>query len=118
MPPMWTFPKSDLKYRLTLRVIAVSTFCFAAIAAYFLFDTDRSMRAGVEKIADITAKTLELQQSKLQWMNNVRSGFPDLDTIAASVMTPGLCIAYRGNGGEMLQRLCGGARGDADPPKA
>ena len=115
---MWTFSKSDLKYRLTLRVIAVSTFCFAAIAAYFLFDTDRSMRAGVEKIADITAKTLELQQSKLQWMNNVRSGFPDLDTIAASVMTPGLCIAYRGNGGEMLQRLCGGARGDADPPKA
>jgi signal transduction histidine kinase len=119
---MWTlpktFPKSDLKYRLTLRVIAVSTFCFASIAAYFLFDTDRSMRAGVEKIADITAKTLELQQNQIQWMNNVRPVFPDLDTVAASVMTPGLCIAYRGNSGETLQRLCGGARGDADPPKA
>jgi len=119
---MWTFPKrflkSDLKYRLTLRVIALSAFCFASIAAYFLFDTDRSMRAGIEKIADITAKTLELQQNQLQWMNNARPGFPDLDTIATSVMTPGLCIAYRGTSGEMLQRLCGGARDDAEPPRA
>jgi signal transduction histidine kinase len=115
---MWMFPKSDLKFRLTLRVMAVSAFCFAAIAAYFLVDTDRSMRAGVEKIADITARTLELQQNQIQWMNNARLGFPDLDTIAASVMTPGLCIAYRGNNGETLQRLCGGARSEFEPPKA
>ena len=115
---MWTFAKSDLKYRLTLRVIAVSAFCFAAIAAYFLVDTDRSMRAGVEKVADITAKTLELQQNKIQWMSNARGGFPDLEAIAASVMTPGLCIAYRDNSGETQQRLCGGARSDADPPEA
>jgi signal transduction histidine kinase len=116
---MWTFPRSDLKYRLTLRVTAVSALCFAAVAAYFLFDADRSMRAGIEKIADITAKTLELQQNKIQWVNNARSEFPDLETVAASVMTPGLCIAYRGPGGETLQRFCGGTRSEnGDPPKA
>jgi signal transduction histidine kinase len=116
---MWMFSRSDLKYRLTLRVSAVSALCFAAIAAYFLFDADRSARAGIEKIADVTAKTLELQQNKLQWVNNARSEFPDLETVATSVMRPGLCIAYRGNGGEILQRYCGGAPGEnADPPKA
>lgn len=63
---MWTFPKSDLKYRLTLRVAAVSAFCFAAISAWFLFDADRSVHARIDRIAEITAKALELQQNKIE----------------------------------------------------
>lgn len=52
-------------------------------------------------------------------MNNPRSGFPDLENIATAVMAPGLCIAYRGNSGDMLQRFCGGRQSeDIDPPKA
>ena len=115
---MRTFPRSDLKYRLTLRVIAVSALCFAAISAYFLVDADRAMDARIERIAGITAKVLELQQSKIQWVNHPRSGFPDLEEVAASVMMPGLCIAYRENG-EFLQRICSGPQSDnAEPPQA
>jgi signal transduction histidine kinase len=52
-------------------------------------------------------------------VNNPRSGFPDLENIATAVMAPGLCIAYRGNSGDMLQRFCGGRQSeDIDPPKA
>ena len=33
-------------------------------------------------------------------------------------MTPGLCLAYRANDGDILQRICGGAPDDEpDPPK-
>lgn len=115
---MWTFPRSDLKYRLTLRVTAISAFCFAAISAYFLIEADRSEHGRINTIAEVAAKALELQQSKIQWVNNPRSEFPDLENIATSVMSPGLCVAYRANSGEILQRFCGGSPGKStDLPK-
>lgn len=114
---MWRLSRSDLKYRLTLRVVAVSAFCFAATSAYILFDTERSARARIDSIAVITARTLALQQGKINWVNNPRPEFPDLQTIATPLMAPGLCIAYRTNDGGFLQRICGGAQSeDADPP--
>ena len=115
---MWTFPKSDLKYRLTLRVVAVSAICLAAASAYFVLDTDRSVRARIDAIADVTAKTLELQQNKISWISNPPNEFPDLRVVAASVMAPGLCIAFRANNGDFVQRLCGGPQNEmSDPPQ-
>jgi signal transduction histidine kinase len=115
---MWNWSSSDLKVRLTLRVAALSTLCFTAIAGYFLIESDRSIRARMDAIADVAAKTLELQQSKTQWMSNQRSEFPDLDNVAASVMTPGLCLAFRAHSGEVSQRFCGGAQPDKAAPPA
>lgn len=116
---MWRLPRSDLKYRLTLRIVALSAFCFAATSAYFLVDADRSARARIDAIAEITAKDLALQQSKQDWVSGQRTEFPDLQNIAATLMAPGLCIAYRAKDGDILQRFCGGTRSeDADPPAA
>jgi signal transduction histidine kinase len=114
---MWTFAGSDLKYRLTLRVAAVSALCFAAISAYFLIDADRSAHARIDGIAEITAKTLALQQSRALWASRPRSNFPDLDLVTGYLMTPGLCIAYRGNDGAVSQRSCvGPPGGQSDAP--
>jgi signal transduction histidine kinase len=114
---MWTLPRSDLKFRLTLRIVAVSAFCLAATSAYVLFDADRSARARIDAIAAITAKSLELQQSKMDWVKGQPFAFPDLQSIATLLMAPGLCIAYRADGGDILQRICGGTQGDdADAP--
>ena len=110
--PMWMFPTSDLKYRLTLRVVAVSAACFAIISAYLLVDADRTVRARIDSIAGIAARTLELQHGKTQWINQPRSVFPDLQDVAGSVMMPGVCIAYRANGGAILQRVCGGPQSE------
>jgi len=120
---MWTFANSrfansDLKLRLTLRVTAVAALCFAAISALFLFDADRSVHARIDAIAETTARTLALQQSKMQWVNNPRFETPDLDNIAAAVMIPGLCIAYRANSGEILQSFCNGAQSENRSPPA
>ncbi len=112
---MWNRPRFDLKVRLTLRVAAISAACFAAIAAYFLVTADRAAHARIDSVAAIVAKTLELQQSKTQWVASPRSEFPNLDPVSAYVMTPGLCLAFRG-AGEMLQRFCSGAPTPASPP--
>lgn len=115
---MWNRSRPDLKLRLTLRVAAVVTLCFAAIATYFLVEADRSVQARIDGIAGIAARTLQLQQSKIEWVNNPRSGFPDLDDVAAAVMTPGLCLAFRASGGDVVQRFCGGAPNQATAPRA
>ena len=82
---MWNRPRFDLKVRLTLRVAAVTAACFAAISAYFLVTADRAAHARIDDIAAIVAKTLELQQGKIQWVANPRSDFPNLDPVSAYV---------------------------------
>ncbi|MGL3108794.1 histidine kinase [Bradyrhizobium sp. BR 1432] len=113
---MWNRPRFDLKVRLTLRVAAVSAACFAAISAYFLVTADSAAHARIDGIAAIVAKTLELQQGKIQWVASPRSDFPNLDPVSAHVMTPGLCLGFRSASGEMLQRFCSGAPAPASPP--
>jgi len=115
---MWSFANTDLKFRLTLRISAASAACFAAISAYILFDADRTVRARIDDIAEVTARTLALQQSKMHWVNYPPTTFPDLESIAASVMSPGLCISYRNSDGQVLQRVCGGAQSEGlNPPR-
>lgn len=115
---MWNRPRFDLKVRLTLRVAAISAACFAAISAYFLITADRAAHARLDDIAAIVAKSLELQQGKIQWVAGPRADFPNLDPVSAYVMTPGLCLAFRGTSGDMLQRFCSGVPPAPPPPQA
>jgi len=113
---MWTFAGSDLKYRLTLRVAAVSALCFAAISAYFLLDADRAVHGRIDSVAAITAKSLAMQQRAV-WASRTAANFPDLDLVSTYLMTPGLCIAYRDTYGGFVQRSCvGPPSGQSEPP--
>ena len=107
---MWRLPKSDLKLRLTLRIIAVSALCFAATSAYLLLDADRSARARMDDVAGLTAREVALQRSKMDWVRGLQIPFPDLQMIATTLMSPGMCIAFRADNGAILQRICGGAQ--------
>lgn len=107
-------PKSrlDLKLRLTLRVAAVAVVCFAAATAYVLFETSRSAQARADWMAGLAARDLTLQAGQNSWIKGGLVNFPDLQPIAAVVMAPGLCMAYRDRGGDLRQRLCSGADPD------
>ncbi|HEY5226614.1 MAG TPA: histidine kinase, partial [Methylovirgula sp.] len=105
---MWLSRAIDLKFRLVLRIVALAAFCFLATFAYTLIESDRSTRARADWIAQIVAKDLTLQQDQHHWVKFADNGFPDLQTIATPLMTPGVCIAYRTLTGETLQRLCSG----------
>src|SRR4051794_39677043 len=100
----------DLKLRLTLRVAALAAGCFGAVAAYALFDSDRVARAKVDRIAEIVARDIALQQ--VQWFSKPINAAPDLQRVAA-LMEPGLCISYRDNAGTFRQGVCNGAPADA-----
>jgi signal transduction histidine kinase len=115
---MWIVPRSDLKLRLTLRIVAVSAVCFTASLTYVLVDAASSARSRLDAIAELTAKDLALQQSKRQWVSDWAAEFPNLQTIATAVMEPGLCIAYRAASGDIVQRVCGGTqRDDVEAPR-
>jgi len=103
-------PRLDLKLRLTLRVAAVAALCFAAAAAYLLFETDRAARARADWIA-------EDGSPRIWRCNRVRSTgsrarpFSSLICKGSrpALMAPGLCIAYRAakrRSRDSLQRLC------------
>jgi hypothetical protein len=59
---MWTPAKSDLKLRLTMRVVAASAACFAAASAYVVLDGEQSARARIDGVAGLVAKDLQLQR--------------------------------------------------------
>ena len=110
--------KSDLKLQLALRVVVLSACCFAAAAAYVLFETDRAARANAGWIVDIVARNLQIQQDRIHWGSMHFSQFPDLQDVATPLMSPGLCIAYRARNGDTLQRFCSGTPPDQhDAPK-
>jgi len=114
---MWRLPKSDLKLGLTLRIVAVSAVCFAATSAYLLFDAEHSARSRMDEVAQLTARELTLQRSKMDWLRGSEVGFPDLQMIATTLMSPGTCIAYRANTGEIPQRICSGVQtSDSETP--
>ncbi len=102
----------DLKLRLALRVAALAAVCFLAVAAYALFDSDRTTRARASHIAEIVAKDISLQQAQVQWFSLPSDRTPDLQRVAAPLMEPGLCIAYRNDAGDFRQGLCNGALAD------
>jgi len=102
----------DLKLRLALRVAALAAVCFLAVAAYALFDSDQAARAKANRIAEIVAKDISLQQSQAQWYSLSANLTPDLQRVAAPLMEPGLCIAYRNNVGDFRQGICNGALAD------
>src|SRR3984957_16502380 len=97
----------DLKLRLALRVAALAAVCFLAVAAYALFDSDRVARAKVNRIAEIVARDLSLQQA--HWFTLSSERTPDLQRIAAPLMEPGLCVAYQDKVGAFRQGICSGA---------
>ena len=108
----------DLKLRLALRVASLAALCFAAAAAYVLIETDRSAQARADWIAELVAKDIALQQNQIHWVRGAPIQFPDLQRAATAIMAPGLCIAYRAQNGEILQRLCSGAApGDIAAPQ-
>ena len=115
---MWMRRTIDLKLRLALRVVGLAALCFLAAAAYVLFDSDWSARARMDAIARIVARDLQLQQEQIHWLKLAGGRFPDLETVAAALMAPGLCVAYRAASGEIVQRLCSGTQaGESIAPR-
>jgi signal transduction histidine kinase len=102
----------DLKLRLSLRVAAISAACLLGVGIYALFDSDRATNRKAQRIAEIVARDISLQYNQARWINLPIERIPDLQRVAAPLMEPGLCIAFRDQSGAVRQRLCSGALAD------
>ena len=82
-------PSLDLKWSLTLRVVAVALVCFLVAAALALFGTYRDLRQANENVADIVVRQLQIQLFRIEADIDVREQFPDWDPVAERVQRAG-----------------------------
>src|SRR5215510_7372312 len=84
----------DLKWALTLRVIAVAVGCFLAAAAFAFYSTAREVRDGNENVADLVARQLQLQLFRIETNLEAPGQFPDWGPVIGYVQSAGQCVHF------------------------
>lgn len=106
----------DLKWSLTLRVVAVAVVCFLAAAAFALYGTHRELRQANETVADLVAKQLQVQLFRIESNIDAAARFPDWDPVIDHVQRAGQCIRYVRPDGSIGRSSCVGVdQGDQLP---
>ena len=98
----------DLKWSLTLRVVAVAVGCFLVAAGWTLFGTYRDLQQNNEAVADLLVKQLQVQLFRIESNIDARARFPDWDPIVDRVQSAGQCIRYVRPDGRVGRSSCVG----------
>ena len=101
-------PNLDLKWSLTLRVVAVALVCFLIAAALALFGTYRDIRKTNENVADIVVRQLQNQLFRIEADIGLWEQFPEWDPVTERVQSPGQCIQYIKPDGSIGRSSCVG----------
>jgi signal transduction histidine kinase len=109
-------PGLDLKWSLTLRVVAVALFCLLIAAALVLFGTWREVRRANEHVADIVVRQLQLQLFRIQSNIELSARFPDWDPVTDRVQSAGQCVKYLATDGSVGRSSCIGFNADTGVP--
>lgn len=92
--------KLDLKWFLTIRVVAVAMASFLAVATFALYGTYRDLRQTNEAAADLVTKQLQVQLFRIDSNIDALGRFPDWDPVIDHIQRAGQCIRYvRPDGG-------------------
>jgi len=111
-------PNLDLKWSLTLRVMAVAVVCFLVAASFALFGSYRDVRRVNENVADIVVRQLQVQLFLIDTKIDVSTRFPDWDAVGALVQSAGQCIQYLRPDGSIGRSSCVGFNRDGAIPPA
>lgn len=99
----------NLKTSLLRRIALCASICaFATITAVLIAD-DRSATAALVAKADIIAKNIELQASRIDAGFDLAARFPDWDFLADRTVDEGLCLKYLNAAGTIVHTTCSGA---------
>ncbi len=98
----------DLKWSLTLRVVAVALACFLVAAALTLYGTFRELRQANEHVADLVVRHLQVQLFRIDTSSDVSMRFPDWDTVVERVQGAGQCIQLIKPDGSIGRSSCVG----------
>jgi two-component system, NarL family, sensor histidine kinase UhpB len=111
-------PTLDLKWSLTLRVVAVALVCFLVAASLALLASYRDVRQVNENVADIVARQLQAQLFLIETKIDVSARFPDWDAVGALVQSAGQCIQFLRPDGSIGRSSCVGFNRDGAIPPA
>jgi signal transduction histidine kinase len=109
-------PNFDLKWSLTLRVVAVALGCFLVASALTLLASYREVRQANEQLADIVGKQLQMQLIRIDNDLDLAARFPDWDPVTQSIQGPGQCVQYVRPDGSMGRSSCIGFNRDGNAP--
>jgi len=111
-------PNLDLKWSLTLRVVAVALVCFLVAASLALLGSYRDVRRVNENVADIVVRQLQVQLFRIDTSIDLSARFPDWDPVSALVQSAGQCIQYVRSDGSIGRSSCVGFNRDSGVPPA
>jgi len=111
-------PNLDLKWSLTLRVVAVALVCFLISAALALFGTYREVRNVNENVADIVTRHLQTQLFRIESDTGLWAQFPDWDPVTERVQSAGQCIQFIKPDGAIGRSSCVGFNHGNGVPQA
>lgn len=107
----------DLKWSLTLRLVAVALVCFLIAAAFALSSTYRDVRRVNERAADTVVRQLQVQLFRIESNMDIAARFPDWDPVIERVQGAGQCIQYLKSDGSIGRSSCVGVdHGDSVAP--
>lgn len=98
----------NLKWSLTLQVVAASLFCFLVAVALSLFGSYRELRQANESLADIVNRQLQLQLFRIEANIDTPARFPDWEPVIDGVLGAGQCIRYLKADGGIGRSSCVG----------
>jgi signal transduction histidine kinase len=115
--PLVNARRRDLKWSLTLRVVAVALVGIVVAAAYAPYGTYRELRDVNENVADIVARQMQVQLFRIDSDIDAPRRFPDWDPVVDRVQVAGQCIQYVRPDGSIGRSSCVGVdRASSRPP--
>jgi two-component system sensor histidine kinase UhpB len=107
----------DLKWSITLRVVAVASLCFIAASAIAILASYRDARRINAEVAESVGRLVELQLVRIEWSLDVERNLLDWDRVLDQIKSPGQCVRYVDNEGRVGRSNCEGFdRTRATPP--
>jgi two-component system, NarL family, sensor histidine kinase UhpB len=108
----------DLKWSLTLRVVAVAVVCFLVASAVALYGTYRELRQANDAVADVVAQQLQMQLFRIDSNIDLPARFPDWGPVIDRVQGAGQCIEYVKPDGSNGHSSCVGVDGSDEAAPA
>lgn len=98
----------DLKWLLVRRITLVALACFVAGSALALYQTAREAWRQNDELAELTARQLDLQLSRIDRSTDIAERFPDWGVVTSYSLRPGQCVAFRDADGSVRRSSCAG----------
>lgn len=98
----------DLKWLLVRRITLVAFACVLAGSSLALYRVAREAHRQNEEVAELVARQLDLQLSRIDRSTDLPARFPDWDVVASYSLRPGQCVEFRGVDTSRQRSTCAG----------